>query len=103
MKRKEFKLRGAPVTPRPWARRVRALNPQGSVPSPEALQIARDLPSVVARMVALGHQVTAVDMGRAALTRLQRELRDSTEADVNVASDPTVQHFRKTLHLLLDH
>lgn len=45
---------------------------------------------------------TAAD-ARTALTRVQSLLRALTEEDANVASDESVQAYRRALHALLDH
>jgi len=40
---------------------------------------------------------------RVALTRLQEELRAWTAEDADIAQDRAIQHYRKQLHLTLDH
>lgn len=40
---------------------------------------------------------------RTALTRLQKYLQEMTAADADIAGDDVVQHYRRLLHLVLDH
>ncbi len=56
----------------------------------------------VATFLQVAQQGTVAD-ARTALTRLQRLLSHLTAADSDVAADATVQHFRRGLHLVLDH
>lgn len=89
---------------RKWARRARAVNPRHAERQ-ESAQLRTDLPIVVKRMTLHGAQpsVSAADLSRNSLMRLQRELRDATEMSAGVAQDAFLQQFRKHLHLLLDH
>ena len=89
-----------------WARRARAHRPNIGIPveDPEIGQLRQDLPTVVERMSAYGIRIApVVPASRQNLTRLQRELRDATEAYPQVAQDLFLQQFRKHVHLLLDH
>lgn len=96
--------RALPPAVHRWARRsVGTVRPNAA--DREVVQLRADVPVVLRRLAIHGQQstVTASDLSRMALTRLQTELRESTEISVAVAQDEFLQQFRKHLHLLLDH
>lgn len=93
-----------PVVRRRWARRAQAKPPHANAKNREQEQLRADLPQLMQQVVALGGSVSMVTrISRQSLTRLQRELRDATESNPQIADDLFIQQFRKHLHLLLDH